>query len=39
VEARYFDSWRDPDGTRLVAVSPSGRSFLEDVRSVRSDLG
>ncbi|MGC2486806.1 MAG: hypothetical protein WA359_11255 [Acidimicrobiales bacterium] len=38
VDARYLDSWCDANGVRLVAVSPSGRSFLEHRRDTRPDL-
>ncbi len=35
VDAKYVDSWRDSNGVRLVAVSPSGKSFLAQRRVER----
>jgi len=35
VDAKYLASWRDPDGVRLIAVSPAGQSFLKQLRDAR----
>ncbi|HTT58420.1 MAG TPA: hypothetical protein VMF33_00060 [Acidimicrobiales bacterium] len=35
VDAHYVVSWRDASGVRLVAVSPSGKSFLARRRQNR----
>jgi D-3-phosphoglycerate dehydrogenase len=37
VDAKYVDSWRDANGMRLVAVSPSGKLFLAERHKVRRD--